>query len=102
LLEITRTDDPKGLRIEGELDLATVDRFRTALAAMVREGGDIILDVGDMRFMDSSGAQVIIRALRDLEGRGRLVLARPQRTVLRIVKVMGLQRFENLEVQEAA
>jgi anti-anti-sigma factor len=102
MLEITRTDDPKGLRIEGELDLATVDRFRSALAAMVREGGDILLDVGDMLFMDSSGAQVLIRALRDLSDRGRLVLAHPQRTVLRIVRVMGLERFENLEIQEAA
>src|SRR5919198_3402173 len=99
MLEIKRMDDPKGLRIEGELDLATVDRFRSSLAAMVREGGDIFLDVGDMRFMDSSGAQVLIRALRDLADRGRLVLARPQRTVLRLVRLMGLERFENLEIQ---
>ena len=100
MLEIHRTDDPKGLRIVGEVDLATVERFRSAVAPMVQEGTDVVLDVGDMRFIDSSGAQVLIRALEDLGDRGRLVLIRPRRTLLRMIRVMGLQRFENLEVRE--
>jgi anti-anti-sigma factor len=100
MLDISRTDEPKGLRLAGDVDLATVDRFRSALAPMVREGGDIVVDMGDMRFMDSSGVQVIIRALEALDDRGRLVLAHPRRTVVRMARVMGLQRFKNLEVQE--
>ena len=102
MLEISSIDDPKGLRLVGEVDLATVERFRSALAPLVREGGEIVLDIGDMRFIDSSGAQVLIRALEDLSHRGRLVLAHPRRMVISMVRVMGLQRFENLEVQEDA
>jgi anti-anti-sigma factor len=100
MLEIHPNDDPKGLRLVGDVDLATVDRFRSALAPPVREGGEIIIDMRDMQFIDSSGVQVIIRALEDLDDRGRLVLAHPRRTVVRMVRVMGLQRFDNLEVRE--
>jgi anti-anti-sigma factor len=102
MLEISWTDEPKGLRLVGEVDLATVESFRSALAPMVRDGGEIVLDMGAMRFIDSSGAQVIIRALEDLNDRGRLVLAHPRRMVVRMVRVMGLHRFENLEVREDA
>jgi anti-sigma B factor antagonist len=100
MLEITRTEEPKGLRIEGDVDLSTVEKFRMALAPMVHDGGDIVLDVSDMQFIDSSGAQVLIGALEDLDDRGRLLLVRPRRMVVRMVKVMGLERFENLEVRE--
>jgi anti-anti-sigma factor len=100
MLDISQTPDPKGLRIVGDVDLATVDRFRSALAPLVREGGDIVVDMAEMRFIDSSGVQVIIRALEGLGDRGRLVLSHPRRTVVRMARVMGLQRFKNLEVQE--
>ena len=53
-----------------------------------------------MGFMDSSGVQVLIRTLEDLEDRGRVVLSRPRRTVVRMVRIMGLQRFKNLEIIE--
>jgi anti-anti-sigma factor len=100
MLEINRTDDPKGLRLVGDVDLATVDRLRSALAPMVREGGELVVDMRDMGFIDSSGMHVLIRALEGLGDRGRLVLVHPRRTVVRMVRVMGLQRFENLEIQE--
>jgi stage II sporulation protein AA (anti-sigma F factor antagonist) len=100
MLEATRTDTPKGLRIEGEVDLTTVEKFRTALAPLIREGGDVTLDVGEMRFIDSSGVQVIIGAITELSDRGRLLLLRPRPTVVRLVRVLGLQQFENFEVRE--
>jgi anti-sigma B factor antagonist len=100
MLEINPTEDPKGLRLVGDVDLATVDRFRSALAPMLRHGGEVVIDMEEMRFIDSSGVQVIIRACEDLDDRGRLVLTHPRRTVVRMVRVMGLQRFKNLEVQE--
>jgi anti-anti-sigma factor len=98
MLEIATTDDPRGLRLTGEIDLATVDDLTAALEPLVREGGDITLDLAGVRFLGSSGVQVLIRALDTLDGRGRLLLARPGSSVRRIFEVMGLSRFENLEV----
>ncbi len=99
MLEIATTDDPRGLRLTGEIDLATVNELTAALEPLVREGGDITLDLSEVRFLGSSGAQVLIRALDALDGRGRLVLTHPGSSVRRLLEVMGLDRFENLEVR---
>lgn len=99
MLEIASLEDPKGLRLDGELDLATAPDLTSALEPHVRAGGDITLDVSGLRFMASSGVQVLIRTLHSLEGRGRLVLSHPVGGVQRLIDVMGLQRFENLEVR---
>lgn len=99
MLDITTTDDPRGLRLTGEIDLATVSDLAAALEPHVREGGDITLDLSGVRFLGSSGVQVLIRALDTLNGRGRLLLAHPGSSVRRLLEVMGLDRFENLEVR---
>jgi anti-sigma B factor antagonist len=99
MLEIATTDDPRGLRLAGEVDLATVNDLTAALEPHVREGGDITLDMTGVRFLGSSGVQVLIRALETLNGRGRLILTHPGSSVRRLFEVMGLERFENLEVR---
>lgn len=101
-LEIGRTDDPPGLTLAGEVDLADVDELASALEPHVHRGGDITLDVSGLRFMGSSGVQVLIRTLLSLEGRGRLVLVHPAGGVRRLIEVMGLERFENLDVRNDA
>jgi anti-anti-sigma factor len=99
VLDIVTIEDPDGLRLDGELDLATAPDLTSALEPHVRAGGDIILDVSGLRFMGSSGVQVLIKALQSLDGRGRLVLMHPVDGVQRLIDVMGLTRFENLEVR---
>jgi anti-anti-sigma factor len=102
VLDIARTEDPRGLRLAGEIDLDTVDELTVALEPQLREGGDITLDIAGVRFLGSSGVQVLIRALEALNGRGRLVLVHPVSSVSRLLEVMGLHRFENLEVREGS
>lgn len=99
MLEIATTDDPRGLRLAGEIDLATVNDLTAALEPLVRKGGDVTLDLTEVRFIGSSGVQVLIRALNTLDGRGRLLLSHPRSNVRRLLDVMGLHRFENLEVR---
>ena len=95
-----QVEDPRGLRLSGELDLASVPDVDSVLRPLVEAGGDITLDVSELRFMDSSAVQLVIRAVQGLDGRGRLVLDRPVSTVKRLIEVMGLDRFENLEIHE--
>jgi anti-anti-sigma factor len=99
VLEIATIEEPNGLRLDGELDLATAPDLTSALEPHLRRGGEITLDVSGLRFMGSSGVQVLIRALQSLDGRGRLVLMRPVGGVQRLIDVMGLDRFDNLEVR---
>jgi anti-anti-sigma factor len=101
VLEIVPTDAPRGLRIVGEVDLANADELREALEPEVRAGGEITLDLTGLRFMSSTGIQVLVRALQELEGRGRLVLDAPTPSFRHLLTVIGLERFEHLEVREA-
>jgi anti-anti-sigma factor len=97
-LRIERVTDPPGLRLVGEIDLATVADVEAALRPLAETGGDIALDLAELRFMDSSAVQLLIRTAQDLDGRGRVHLIRPMTSVRRLIEVMGLDRFENLEI----
>ena len=99
MLEIAPTDDPPGLRLVGEVDLDTVAELTAALEPHLQSGGEITLDMAGVRFMGSSGVQVLIRTLNSLGDRGRLVLTHPGGSVRRLLQVMGLDRFDNLEVR---
>lgn len=83
----------------GEVDLDTAAQLTAALEPHLQAGGDITLDLAGLRFMGSSGVQVLIRALQSLGGRGRLILANPAGSIRRLLDVMGLERFDNLEVK---
>jgi anti-sigma B factor antagonist len=63
------------LTFEGELDLATVEPFRTQLdAAANAAAGCLVVDLSAVTFRDSVALAVLVRARRELADRGRLVL----------------------------
>jgi anti-sigma B factor antagonist len=99
-LTIERVEEPRGLRLSGELDMATVPDLDAALRPMREAGGEITIDISALRFMDSSAVQLLIRTLQGLQERGRVILLRPMTSVRRLIDVMGLARFDNLEVRE--
>jgi anti-anti-sigma factor len=99
VLTITSTSDPRGLRLSGDIDVSNVDQLETALSPEVREGGDITIDVSELGFIGSAGIQVLVRALMDLEGRGRLILVGVRATLKKLVGIMGLDRFPHLDLR---
>ena len=88
------------LRPSGELDLATVDRFRREVqAALADAPEELVLDLRDVTFLDSSGIAVLASALRAQQVRGgRLVLAHPQGIVGRALDLVGLGALVSDEV----
>jgi anti-anti-sigma factor len=99
MLEIARIDEPRGLRLSGEVDLSNADQLKSALEPEVERGGEITLDVAGLTFIGSAGVQALIRALLDLEGRGSIVLFDPRDSLRQLIGIMGLDRFPNLEVR---
>lgn len=86
------------IAVDGELDIATVEGFRTDVAQAVAaaETGDrVILDFHSLSFIDSSGLQALIQCLKLCERHGKLlVLASPAPRVVQILRVSALdQRF---------
>lgn len=83
----------------GDIDAHTCPDLATALSPLPGTD-DVMLDVADVTFMDSSGLRVLISAHKDAEAAGRrLVIERPSTAVERILEVSGL--LDHLNVSKA-
>jgi anti-sigma B factor antagonist len=80
------------LRPSGELDLATVEPFRRELQAVLDgQPDELVIDLCDVSFLDSSGLAVLATALKSQRARDAgLVLTNPQPIVQRALELVGL------------
>jgi anti-sigma B factor antagonist len=78
--------------LKGELDLATVDRFRRAAIDTMNENGPALtLDVSGVTFMDCSSLSMIIALHREARVRGgHVTLAGTSPSVLRLLHLSKL------------
>lgn len=80
------------LTARGEVDVTSSTALQAALDTVVHDRVPmVILDIGDVDFMDSSGLRVIVRAGRELADQGGALLLRGARgAVARTLEVTGL------------
>ena len=74
----------------GELDLATAPELEDKVLGAIREAGrQVVLDLRELSFMDSSGVRVLVSA----HGAGSFVVVRPSRDseVDRIIEISGIE-----------
>jgi anti-anti-sigma factor len=92
---IVSFDEQRGvLRVTGDEDRSTSGRRRRPLSAALRARRDVVVDLSELRFADSSlmvDLAVLAQRLR-AEGR-RLQLAGPQPHIQRLIELMGLHRM---------
>ena len=92
--EVAETRDPeqrRTLRPTGELDIATAPRLEQALAERVVPGERLVLDLGDLQFIDSTGLRVIVRAVETARVRGcELRLRHGPPAVRRVFELSGV------------
>jgi anti-sigma B factor antagonist len=95
LLRIERTDD--GLRLHGEIDGSSADELANLLDPLPGTG-DVVVDLADVGFIDSSGLRVLIDAHQRAERSNRLVvLAHPSAVVRRLLDITGLTDYLRIE-----
>jgi anti-anti-sigma factor len=84
--------------VSGELDVSTAPALEHAVArALDGQGGEFHLDVRRMTFMDSTGAQALVRLHQRLTGLGRrLVVVAPMRQVRLVLEILGLDQLIDL------
>jgi anti-sigma B factor antagonist len=79
------------LRLEGELDLWSIERLQAVLQRVTRDNSAVIVGLESCEFVDSTGIALFLQVRRQLEGEGgRLVLYGCSDQVLRIFTVAGL------------
>jgi anti-sigma B factor antagonist len=83
------------LAVSGELDLSNSTELRRRVERAVREGRTrIVVDLGGLTHMDSSGLAALIDSHQLAEARGgRLVLVITSESVRRTLEVRGLDRL---------
>lgn len=93
-LRVERHPRATVIRLSGELDLASVPAVRERLLALAVDGQvNQVLDLTNLTFMDSAGLGVIVatrRRLRTLQG--ALVLACPNETILRLLRLTSMDK----------
>ncbi|HWN59555.1 MAG TPA: STAS domain-containing protein [Streptosporangiaceae bacterium] len=84
----------------GEADTTTAALLREKLTALLDTGARLVtIEAAGLSFLDSASMRVLVLAARALRGRhGRLVLARPQPAVARMLEITGANRL--LDVRE--
>jgi len=84
------------LTLDGEIDLAAAPSVRASLAAIVQDelARDVVIDLRDVTFMDSTGVGALLSAYRHLKLQQRtLVLAQPQPIVARVLGITNVARL---------
>jgi anti-anti-sigma factor len=82
------------LRVTGEEDRATSGCRRRPLSAALKATRDVIVDMSELSFADSSLMIDLACLAQRLRARGRTLLLRhPQPPVRRLIALMGLDRL---------
>ena len=76
----------------GELDLYTSPALRDSLESLVAQGTTrVVVNLADVAFADSTAMAVLVGAMKLLRAAGgELVLESPQPSVVRLLKLTGL------------
>jgi anti-sigma B factor antagonist len=92
---IDNENEEKVLRVHGDIDVCTSPVLREQLAVLIaREDQVVDVDLADVRYLDSSGVAVLMRAWKMLDAQGRLLkLRNPSPPVKRVFSVLALDSY---------
>jgi anti-sigma B factor antagonist len=93
------------LEISGEIDVYTAPKLRERLIELVNSGQrNVVVDLGRVEFLDSTGLGVLVGAHRRLKARdGSLNLVCPHERLLKVFRITGLDTVFDIHssVEEA-
>ncbi len=91
-------DGIRVVTVRGELDMNTAPELEESLAEVViGEGAQVVIDLTECDFIDSTGIALIVRAWQRLDsggaggGEGKLVLCCINTQVLRLLRITGVE-----------
>src|SRR3954464_6508731 len=87
------SDDRVALVVSGELDESNADVVDGCLARVIAGEGslrEIVLAVSDLRFIDSTGRNVLVRHRQRLDTTTAIVIEDPSEHIRRVLEITGL------------
>lgn len=101
--EVERHRDLLLVRLQGELDIRTADSVRQMLQSELEKGTTVhlLLNLGKLTFMDSSGLGVILGRYRTLQATGgQLYLCEVPQAVRRLLELSGVHKLARMFATE--
>jgi anti-sigma B factor antagonist len=93
-IQTTRTETETIIAVEGEVDLYSSPELRKAvLKAVPNAEGGLVVDLGGVSYMDSSGVATLVEGLRSAKKHDTsFVLVRPSSAVMKVLELARLDR----------
>ena len=94
------SEQPAVLRCSGDEDIATRGTRRRALSRALATQSDLVVDMRELTFADSSFLLDLAIVARRLRRAGRLIrICSPQPQVRRVIEMVGLHRLPGVIVE---
>lgn len=93
-IQTTRTETETIIVVEGEVDLYSSPELRKAvLKAVPKADNGLVIDLGGVSYMDSSGVATLVEGLRSAKQHDTsFVLGRPSSAVMKVLELARLDR----------
>lgn len=103
LLAVQQTSEGDQLRLalEGEMDLANAETADTVIREALASGGAVVIDLGKLEFIDSTGISVLVSVLRSRRDAELSFLPSEHESVRRLLSLTGLDERMGLAPVEA-
>lgn len=91
-VDVTSPESEPVVRVRGDVDLDTAPLLERRLNGLVDDGArEIVVDFGELTFMDMAGLTVLVRVLKRLRARdGRIRLRSASPSVQKVFEITGL------------
>ena len=97
-LELSPLANNAGIKLTGEVDLATARQLTAALSNISAES-EVHLELSELTFMDSSGVGAIVAFAGSRNGGGPVVLLNPSAGIVRLFEISCLAQHPKIEVR---
>ncbi|WP_344835854.1 STAS domain-containing protein, partial [Actinocorallia longicatena] len=96
----TRTYQPLGLHLKGELDEARQGRFEEVLNSVTPNGEAVHLDLADLEFLSLRALQSMTEYTRRRGSTSRVVLHRVGSDVASVIRTVGIEKLPGIVLGE--
>jgi anti-sigma B factor antagonist len=98
MLVVQQTSEGERVRLalDGELDLANAETAEATLREALASGKDVVVDLADLEFLDSTGVAMLVAAMREVDGKRLSFEPSRHEAVRRLLKLTGLDEWMGL------
>lgn len=100
-LEVRHDGSVAVLHVRGEIDVETAPKLEECIALLLRAAVEqVVVDLAEVTFVDSSGIYVLIRSARMARGKAKVVIINPSDHVQRVFSITGAERAITIAAAE--